>query len=358
MLLFIALEAFTHYMPRLGQSPDVLRLAVPYYHLLNWSLVPLLLFFTFKQFAEGVESTKPAMVITLFVNVLNIFLNYLLIFGHWGFEAMGLVGAGYATLIARVLQAVLMIAYVLSVRYFRPFVHELFRWRFGKAFFWHILQISIPIGLQYIIEVGAFAAGAIMIGWLGEAPLAAHQIAIGLAALTFLMASGIATAVTIRTSNLLGAGQVRQVRIATTAGLHLGIAFMTFTALGFLLGYQWLPSLHTTDATVIEIASGLMLIAAVFQIFDGIQVTNLSALRGIADVRIPTLLALLAHWGVSLPIGYLLAFHFGFEEKGIWMGFLSGLLTMALLTLNRFFRITGRWKRNPDTLPGDLTEEA
>ncbi|GAB4328831.1 MAG: MATE family efflux transporter [Flammeovirgaceae bacterium] len=342
LLLFCVLIFIETQLHLFGQEENVLKEAYPYYRIITYSLVPFLLFMTAKQFAEGVESTKPAMIFTLLSNLLNVFLNYTLIYGNFGFEPMGLVGAGIATLWARIFQTVGMWTYLLFSRRFRPFLVEFFNNDFQLSTFKEIFRISLPIAFQIIIEVAAFVLGTIMMGWVGTAQLAAHQIALGLCSLTFLMASGFSTALTIRASSFMGAKDFRQVRLCVYAGIHLTLLFMAFTSLIFVIWRYYLAELHSQDLQVIQIAASLLLIAALFQLFDGTQVVSLGALRGIADVRFPTFMVLIAHGFITVPVSYFLTFTLEFREVGIWIGFLLGLAVAAILLLYRFEVISKR----------------
>lgn len=331
--LLILVESQLH---RFGQEEAVLKEAYPYFRILTYSLLPHLLFMTAKQFAEGVASTKPAMVFTITSNLLNIFLNYLLIYGKWGFAPMGLVGAGIATLCARIFQALAMWAYVLSSKRFRPFLRRFFEKAFNRVTFREIFVLSFPIAFQIIIEVFAFAFGTIMMGWVGSTELAAHQIALGLASLTFLMASGFSTAVTIKASELVGAKQIQQARTAVYAGLHLTLLFMSLSAMFFMTFRYFLAALHTQDTEVIAVTVHLLIIAAMFQLFDGTQILALGALRAIADVKVPTFIVFIGHGLITVPVGYWAAFVLNLKETGIWIGFLAGLMTVSVLLMLRF----------------------
>lgn len=338
--LTIALVGGAYLMPNMGQEPDVVEKAIPYYHLLTASLFPIMIFFTFKQWAEGLESVKPAMFFTLLANVINVILNYILIYGYFGFEAMGLVGAGWATLIARIIMAVGFGLFIFYSKRFKSYIPHVLNFEFKKKLLRKITKLSFPIGLQFIVEVSAFAAGAIMIGWIGKTQLAAHQIAINLASLTFLMASGLSSAAMIRVSTQLGLKNFDAMRTIAHSCLHLAFIFMSICGVIFLIGNTFLPELHTEDAEVIKVAAGFMLVAAVFQLFDGVQVVAIGALRGISDVNKPALIAFAAHWLISLPTGYYLSQVLKIGAYGVWIGFLSGLLTASILFIIRFEKVT------------------
>ncbi|RUA34397.1 MAG: MATE family efflux transporter [Bacteroidetes bacterium] len=336
ILLFCILLFGGFILDILNQPKDVVALAKPYLAIIGFSLLPFMVFQTFKQFAEGLSLTKQAMYITLSANVLNILLNYILIFGKLGFEPMGLIGAGWATLISRIIMAVAM---VLFVQYYKVFSVY---WNYFKVTVWNsktfksLLNLGVPTGFQYIFEVGAFASAAIMIGWMGAVPLASHQVAMNLASISYMMATGISAAATVRVGNQLGQRDIPTMRIAAFTCFLMAIFFMAFTGLIFMVFNHLLPTFYTSDPAVISIAASLLIIAALFQLSDGIQVVGLGALRGMGDVKLPTLVTFMAYWVIGLPSGYLLAFVLDFGEQGVWYGLLIGLSVTAIILFIRF----------------------
>ncbi|MDB5264305.1 MAG: multidrug transporter, partial [Adhaeribacter sp.] len=309
-------------------------------HILCFSMVPLMVFQGFKQFAEGLSLTKQAMYISVFANLLNIAGNYMLIYGKWGAPPLGLEGAAISTFVSRVIMALMMGAYVLYAG--RLKIYRL-RWRrkfVSVRYMLRILKLGLPISLQMALEVGAFSFSAIMMGWLGAKALAAHQIAISIAALTYMMASGIAAAATIRVGNLFGSGRLRDMQIAGYSSMLMVIGFMSSAGLLLVLLNNFIPQLYVNDPEVIKIAGSLIIIAALFQISDGVQVVGLGALRGLEDVKVPSMISLLAYWVVALPIGYLLGFTGGFGALGIWTGLLLGLSVAAILLFFRFRKLS------------------
>jgi len=336
LILFIFLLFGGFVLDILNQPKEVVVLAKPYLAIIGFSLLPFMIFQTFKQFAEGLSMTKQAMYITLSANVINIVLNYILIFGKLGFEPMGLVGAGWATLISRILMAAGM---VLFVRYYKQFT---IYWKYFKVTVWNVvsfkklLNLGVPTGFQYIFEVGAFASAAVMIGWMGAIPLASHQVAMNLASISYMMATGISAAATVRVGNQLGQRDIPTMRIAAFTCFLMAIIFMSITGLLFMVLNNHLPMLYTSDQEVISIASSLLIIAALFQLSDGIQVVGLGALRGMGDVKVPTVVTFMAYWVIGLPSGYLLAFVLGLQEKGVWYGLLIGLSVTAIILFIRF----------------------
>ena len=340
LILFLLLFLTSYIFPYLNQPEDVILLAKPYFLVISFSIIPFMVFQVFRQFAEGLSLTRQAMIITISGNILNVFFNYILIFGKFGFPAYGLVGAGIATLISRIYMAFAMIFFVAYAKIFKPYWKEFRKKGLDKGLIRNILSIGLPSGLQFIFEVGAFSLAAIMIGWLGASSLAAHQIAINLAAITYMMASGLATATTIRVGNQLGRKDYRSMRMVGFTGFYMSAIFMGFNALILITGRHFFPTLYINEPEVIEIASSLLFIAAVFQLSDGIQVVGLGALRGMADVKIPTLITLVAYWILALPVGYVLGFSLNMGAFGIWIGLLTGLTIAAVLLYIRFNKLS------------------
>ncbi|MDD2304638.1 MAG: MATE family efflux transporter [Prolixibacteraceae bacterium] len=331
IVLSIFMSALVLFMDRMGQSDDVVQKAIPYYLIQVSSLVPLMLFFSVKQFFEGIGNTKIAMVITIGANLLNIGLNYVLIYGKMGFPAFGLNGAGFATLISRIIMPIVFVLIILKQKDFKGYLTEALHSGFEKLKIRRIISIGLPIGLQMVIEILAFSLGAIMLGWISKESLAGHQVAISMAAMTYMISFGLASGTTIRVSHAFGEHDLKEVKHAVYASLHMVIAFMSLMGILFILLRNQVPFLFTSDPNVIKVAAGLLIVGAFFQIFDGIQVVLLGALRGIADVRIPMFMAFFSYIVVSLPISYLLAFVFNFGYSGVWIGFVFGLSTAAVL---------------------------
>jgi MATE family multidrug resistance protein len=322
-------------MPYFGQPEEVIETTIPYYFTLSLTIVLTMIFFHFKQFGEGIYITKPTMYITIGANLVNIGLNFIFIYGMLGLPAYGVLGAGIATLLSRILMVLAIFLYFKHTKlkkYFQTFGNKYLSWE--KIFF--ILKNSLPIGFQYIIEVSAFALGAIMIGWLGTISLAAHQIAINLVSVTYLVASGISSATTIRVSNLRGLGKVKEVFFAARSGMKITFVFMIFASVIFLLGNRFLPSLYIDELPVIEIASQLIFIAVLFQLVDGLQNVELGILRGLNDLKIPTYTTMIAYWVIGLPTSYIVGIHFKMGAVGVWIGYLAGLSAAALMLFARY----------------------
>lgn len=324
------------FLPFMGQPDEVTNLAKPYYLLLCASYLPFMLFFTFKQFFEGIGNTKIAMHITITANLINILFNYLLIYGKFGFPIMGLNGAGVGTLISRISMPLLFALYILKTPGFKRYFVLAHLEVFDRQKIYSLLKIGIPIAFQIIVEVLAFSIGAIMMGWLGEVPLAAHQVAIGLASFTYMISLGVSQANTIRVSHQMGVKDYKSLKMAAFASTQLVLMFMSVMGVVFVFARNLLPYLFTTDTEVIQIASGLLIIAAIFQVFDGLQVVMLSTLRGMADVKLPMFIAFFAYLFLGIPTSYFLAFKLMLGPQGIWYGYLIGLGSAGILFFLRF----------------------
>jgi MATE family multidrug resistance protein len=327
-------------MPFMGQPEAVVEAALPYYRVLVVSIIPFTLFFTFKQFAEGLGNTRIAMIITVSANVLNIGLNYLWIFGKLGFAAYGLMGAGYATLTARLVMPLMFIWVYYRLDFFKFYREHIRQIKFSFSKSIHLLRLGIPIGGQSFVEMLAFGFGGIMMGWLGASAMAAHQIVLNLASFTFMVSQGIAAATTIKVSQFLGQGRTGALSATTFASLHLVFLIMTCSGIMFVVLRNVIPAFFIHSQPVIEIASGLMIIAGAFQLFDGLQVTMLGALRGLEDVRLPFGMLLIAYFLLALPVGWLFAFRLEAGPAGIWYGYLLGLFTISIFLLLRFRWLT------------------
>ncbi|SDE98007.1 MATE family efflux transporter [Chitinophaga filiformis] len=336
VLLSTAIITGSNYLHLLGQEEDVRVLARPFLQLLGISYFPLMIFLTFKQFAEGLGFTRQAMNISIIGNALNIIIGITLVYGLFGAPRLGVIGVGIGTLTDRVLMAVAMTWYVLSSPRFKAYLVN-FRQRYlSMAAIKQILGIGTPVALQYIFEVSAFSSAIVMAGWIGAREQAAHQIAINLASITYMMASGISAAAGIKSGNHFGAKQWRELRFSAIASYHMVLVMMGIAALIFMLGCRLLPLMYINDPAVIDIAANLLIIAAFFQLFDGTQVVGLGILRGLGDVRMPTVITLLAYWVLGLPVGYFLGIYLGYGVQGIWWGLLIGLLVASVLLFFRF----------------------
>ena len=320
----------------LGQPAEVVALAGPWVRVISLSLFPLMVFQGFREFAEGLGLTREAMWLSVLGNVLNGLLCYALVYGHLGLPAMGMMGSAWATLMARGLMAVAMATYVLRAKRLRAEREAVTSWLPEGATVARVVDLGAPIGVQMALEVGAFGLSLLMAGWLGVTTEAAHKVAIDVASMTYMAASGIAAAATIRVGNLRGAGDLNAARHAGFAAYWLTFGFMGTMALLLILTRHLVPYIYISDPQVVAQASTLLLIAALFQVSDGLQVVGLGALRGLEDVKVPSVVALLAYWAVALPLGYFLGFKLHLGAPGVWTGLLVGLSIVAGVLLLRF----------------------
>lgn len=324
----------------LNQPADVVELTIPYLQIILISIFPTMVFQTFRQFGEGLHRTRMAMIIVITSNLLNIFLNYVLIYGKLGFPELGLNGAGWATLIARTLMGVWMALYIYSGKSFTSYRPGFALGNYTRKLINRMLHIGIPAGVQFIFEVSAFGFSAIMMGWLGTTALAAHQIAINLATISYMTTSGLGAAATIRVGSYLGQKNFPMLRHAGFTLMGMGAVLMTVWGIVFVVARFQLPALYIDNPEVIAMAGPLLIIAGLFQLSDGMQVVCIGALRGIQDVKIPSLFIFAAYWIIGLPLGYLLGFPLAMGANGIWIGLLIGLTATAMAMFYRFNRLT------------------
>jgi MATE family multidrug resistance protein len=332
MVVIIGAELIIYF----DQPQNVTVQATSYTRILGFTAIPMMLFQTYKQFIEGLSVMRPAMVITLIANVVNAFTNWVLIYGNLGFPAFGLDGAGWATFTSRVFMALALMIFVMRNRFFKQYDVSFHFKSINFTIIKRILSIGLPSGFQYFFEVGAFSAAVIMVGWLGTTRLAAHQIAINLASISFMAVLGISAAGSIRVGNAVGKQDTSETRKAGFTAIISGAVIMACSGLIFIIFRNYLPTLYVDDNSVTTIASSLLIIAALFQLSDGTQAVGIGILRGLTDVKIPTAITFIAYWLVGLPVGYLLGFTFELGVQGVWYGLLFGLTTSAVLLTLRF----------------------
>jgi len=342
VLLVTVVLAGVPVLYHMGQAPEVVDLGIPYLLVITSSIIPTMIFQTFRQFGEGLHRTRMAMVVMIVSNLLNVLLNYLLIYGIWIFPELGLLGAGYATLIARIVMALWMGLYIYYGSRFRLYRAGIRIGNYSRSLLSRLLHIAIPAGAQFIFEAAAFGFSAIMMGWLGADTLAAHQIALNLATVSYMTTSGLGAAATVRVGTFLGRRDQPSVRRTGFTLIVLGAGIMLVWAVAFISGKKFLPGLYLDDPNVLAIAAPLMIIAGFFQMSDGMQVVCAGALRGLQDVKIPSLLIFVAYWILALPAGYVLAFQLGWGAVGIWFGLLLGLTLTATAMVARFNSLSKR----------------
>lgn len=330
------------FMGSMGQPEGVVSYARDYYYIILASMIPALLFFGMRQFSEGIGITKYALYITIIGNSLNIFLNWVLIYGHFGFDAMGVKGAAIATLISRYVMCGSFIALYLRQPAYSRYIKLFRKPLIDRETIKRILKTSVPLSFQNLVEITAFSLSAIMVGWNGEISLASHQIAMSMSSFSFMLALGVGAAATIRVSHQYGYGDYKSMRMAGFAAIHLSVGLMSVCGILYILLRNYIPLVFTDDPEVIYLSSQLLIISALFQVFDATQLSCLACLRALADVRKPLLFSIISYYLVCLPLGYLCGNIFGYGAIGVWVGLLLGLVFAASLFLWRFNKISMR----------------
>jgi len=321
---------------RFGQPPEVAAGARNFLILVALSMLPMFMAMSLRQYSEALNHPWPPMAIMLGSVLLNIVLNWIFIYGHLGSSALGLDGAGLATLLARIAALAAIFLYVLRARRFEGALPAQWLLRWHPERLRSLLKIGLPTAFQLLLEVSAFAAAAVMMGWLGTVPLAAHQIALTCCATAFMFPLGIAMATTIRISHALGGAEPARIRTIGLGSIALGGIFMGVSAVIFAFGGESIAHAFVADHEVARLAAMLLVVAAIFQCCDGLQVVAAGALRGLSDVTIPLLTCIFAYWLIFLPFAYLVAFHFGWGPLGIWAGLALALGLEAVLLVGRF----------------------
>jgi MATE family multidrug resistance protein len=329
---FVLLLLSVEYFGVFKQQAEVAVLAKPYISIVAYSILPMFLFMLFKGISDGHSDTKPSMYITLAALALNVLLNWLMIYGHWGFPPMGLIGAGWATFWSRMFMAALMFGWVI----FHKTIDLTFKGLIQKSdspqrYLRLILKKGIPSGFQFFFEVTAFALAGVLAGNIGSMEQASHQIAMQLASVTYMFLGGLSTAGMIVTGEFHSNQNVRKIREYTKHILILGFGFTILFSIVFIAFRTPLAALFNNNPEVVSTAAGLLIFAAVFQLFDGIQVIHQGVLRGMEDTFIPSLITMLAYWFVAIPLCYIFGFVVEWSVYGIWLGLTVGLIVSAIL---------------------------
>ena len=334
------------FMDRMGQDPQILVYAKEYYRIMVYSLAPFVLFYVIRALTEGVGNTKYTMYITVFCNALNIFLNWVLIFGHCGFEAMGVEGAAIATFVSRAVMLVIGIAIMLSGKLYKRYLADMKFSALNMKQFGEIAKTSFPIALQGLVEVTTFSLAGIMVGWFGQVALAAHQASQTIITFSFMVAQGVGVAATIRVSHQFGERRFADARKAGFAASHISIALMAMAGITFIFFNDVIPYIFTKDLEVVDIAGKLLYVAAAFQLFDAVQLSALASLRALADVKWPLITSLISYYLIGIPFAYFAGTSFGWGPVGVWLGLLLGLMLAAILYLYRFNKLTKNFTTN------------
>ncbi len=330
-------------MYHINQPEAIIPAAQNYFLISVWSILPLMVFQTMRQYSEGISLTLPVTVTTLIANAINVLLNYGLIYGNWGMPRLEVEGAAWATLIARVLMIFLMIIVIQRWSKATHYLEDL-NWKsFHIKIFKKLSLLGMGTSFQMFFEVSAFALAAIIIGQTGVIELSAHQIAINLASITFMFCVGLSVSSTIRVGNQMGRKDYRYLRDVGYSNILLVMIIMAVFAIAFIVLRNFFPTLYVDDPVVWDVAASLLIVAALFQLSDGIQVVCLGALRGMQDVKIPTWITFVVYYLITIPLGYYLAIPYGLKALGMWIALGIGLTISALALVFRFNSMSKRW---------------
>jgi multidrug resistance protein, MATE family len=331
-------------MRQLGVQPEIMSGMVPFLNALNWGTLPLLLYFALRRYLQAVNMVKPVTFALVSSNVINALFNWVFIYGHWGFRAYGIPGSGWSTCLARIYMALVLVIALVIGNHKYGFGLWQTEWHLEFRRIRNLLALGFPAASQILFEIGVFSAVTALCGKLGALPLAGHQIALNCAAFTFMVPLGMSSAAAVRVGNELGRSQratsateradaLHSARRAGWMAILLGVGFMACAAMVFLAVPRGLARIFTPTPAVIEMGAKLLLIAAAFQLFDGLQTVCTGALRGAGDTRTPMLANLIAYWLIGLPVGWILCFKFGWGAQGLWIGLCLGLILIGTFLL-------------------------
>lgn len=336
IMMFTLLRVIANSLEFFGQDPSIVPLTKAYLYIVSWGMVASQLYLAGRYLSDGIEYTRPMLMIQLLLLPLNAFGNYLLIFGNLGFPQMGVTGAAVATSVSMFAGLMLMILNLKANRRYHEYaLFNHFQMPRIKPLY-DILVISVPIAIALILETSLFVSIALLMGKLGVLPLAGHQIAVNYASLMFMIPLGFSAAATVRVGNAVGRKDHTDAKIRGWVAIGLSMAFMICSATILLLFNEQIARIYTTDSEVIAIAAGLLSLAGLFQISDGIQVSASGALRGYKDTKIPMLINFLGYWIIGFPLAYYLGFKLNYQQTGLWWGLIVGLTTTAVMLLIRF----------------------
>jgi MATE family multidrug resistance protein len=329
----------------LQQSPQVEALAKQYLYITAPSMPALLLFIAVRNFTDGLSQPLPAMFLSFLGFFCNVFLNWLLIFGKWGFPELGVAGAAYATLISRYLMFLGIYAWAMLDARFRPYLIGFSLLNIRKMFFLKNLRIGLPSGGQFFFEVGAFSGAGIIVGWLGDNPLAAHQIALSLSSATYMVSLGVSIAGGVLVGSAFGERNPQKMKRYGSAAFMMVTGFMAIMATLFIVFPDFWVKLYLSEiksAEVIPIAVSLVILAGIYQLADGLQCVGLGVLRGMEDTHIPTIVTFVAYWLIGLPCSYYFAFYLGLQSQGVWIALSLALTFASVMHLWRFYNRVGK----------------
>ena len=328
-ILMMAVFFWPNLMTRFGISTELVGPMTPFLWALNWGTLPLLIYFALRRYLQAMHVVLPIMFALVSANVINAVGDWALIYGHWGFPAMGITGSGWSTSLARVYLVLVLFVTLVVVEARRKMPSWIGTARVDFARSWALLKLGAPAAGQIALEIGAFAAATALCARLGSIPLSGHEIALNCAALSFMVPLGLSSAAAVRVGQQIGRNDRAAARRAGWSALILGVGFMATSGLVFVAIPRTIARLFSPDPAVIQVGAMLLQIAAAFQLFDGMQVVATGALRGTGDTRTPMLANLLAYWFLGLPLGYFLGFKLGWGAVGIWAGLCIGLMLIG-----------------------------
>lgn len=334
-------------LPLWGFSAQVLPLTVPYLRVLVWSLLPLLLYATFRRYLQALAIVKPVMIALVTANLINALGAWALVYGHLGLPRMGTTGSGVATLVSRLYLAAFLAGAVLYHDRRHHVSVFAVSWRISARRLIRLVRLGFPAAAQVTLELGVFAAGSALAGRLDPVSLASHQVTLNLASLTFMVPLGIASAGAVRVGHAVGRGDARGASMAGWTAIALGVGFMGVAALAFVTVPGPLFRVFTSSAAVIALGARLLLVAAMFQVFDGLQGVTTGVLRGLGDTRTPMVTNLVGHWLIGLPLGYGLCFGWQWGVVGLWLGLSAGLILVALVLVAAWRHRVAAFRREP-----------
>ncbi len=342
--LLLAVWCLPGFFARLSVPPDVAVLATPYMHTLAFGLVPLLLYFTFRRTLQGMNLVRPIAFALITANLINLLGNYLLVFGHWGFPRMGVVGSGIATAMSRAYLAGVVIVFLFwyDARNFKGMRRASLRPDFARV--WRLISLGFPAAMQMTAEISVFAAVASLVARLGAIPLASHQIALNTVAFTYMVPLGISSAAAVRVGQAIGRRDLAGARHAGNTAILLGASFMSCMSVVLLVFPKYIARIYTDNPVLIHNAVVLLAAGAAFQLFDGVQTVATGALRGTGDTRTPMICHFCAYWLMGLPFGAWLCFRQGWGVLGLWIGLSASLILIGILLLTF-------WRRRLRHLP-------
>lgn len=353
--LYGAILLFKPLLNVLDQPQNVVELAIPYLDIVALSLIPLLMFQALKQFSDGLSLTANSMYATILANVVNVIINYVLIFGEFGFPQMGIIGAAIGTLVSRIIMFIFLFFLLYKRDVIRKYILYIFKFIIDTEMIKKIISLGFPTSLQMLFEVGIFTAAIWLSGLLGEITQAANQIVLNISSMTFMIASGLSVSAAIRAGNQKGLNNYNELKRISLSILLLGIIFATVFSLLIFFFRSALPYIYIDisdslnydkNLEIVSKAATLFIVVSLFQLFDSAQVIILGTLRGMQDVIIPTVIVFIAYWVVGFPVSYYYGDISQYKEIGIWFGLLCGLLFSSVFLYLRFIYLTNRMIKN------------